>query len=71
MPRNQKTNEFEAGALRTITYKKEKYFVDGRLKQVRNIEDFMDVLDVEDDAIFDALSREDRDTVVGEFYGYN
>ena len=71
MPRNKETNEFEAGALRTITYKKQKYYVDGRLQECRNVKDFMDKLDVEyDDEIWDALSKKDQDIVVGEYHGY-
>lgn len=70
MPRNKETNEFEAGMLRTITYNGQKYYVDGRLRECRHTEDFMNKLDVDADEIFDALSQEDRDTVVGEYYGY-
>ena len=70
MPRNKQTNEFEAGMLRTITYKNNKYYVDGRLKQCRNTEDFMDTLDVDDGEVFETLSKDGQEIVVGEFYGY-
>lgn len=70
MPRNKETNEFEAGMLRTITYNGKNYFVDGRLKECRYVDDFMEKLDVDDEEIFYALSQEDQDTVVGEYYGY-
>lgn len=70
MPRNKETNEFEAGMLRTITYKGQKYFVDGRLKECRNVYEHWTKLDVDNQNIFDALSKEDQETVVGEYYGY-
>lgn len=70
MPRNKETNEFEAGMLRTITHKGEKYYVDGRLKECRHIDKHWVKLDVDEDEIFDALSKNDQDIVVGEFYGY-
>ena len=70
MPRNKQTNEFEAGMLRTITYEGQKYFVDGRLRECRHTEEHWTKLDVDAEEIFDALSQEDQDTVVGEFYGY-
>ncbi len=71
MPRNKQTNEFEAGGLRTITHNGEKYYVDGRLKECRNVDDFMNHLDVDAEEIFDQLSKEDQSTVVGEYYGYS
>ena len=70
MPRNKETNEFEAGMLRTITYNGNRYYVDGRLKECRHTEQHWVTLDVDNDAIFDALSKEDQATVVGEYYGY-
>ena len=70
MPRNKETNEFEAGMLRTITYKKQKYYVDGRLKECRHTEEHWTKLDVDEGEIFEELSKEDQETVVGEYYGY-
>jgi len=70
MPRNKETNEFEAGMLRTITHNGQKYYVDGRLKECRHVDQHWVKLDVGNEAIFYSLSQEDQDTVVGEFYGY-
>lgn len=70
MPRNKQTNEFEAGMLRTISFEGQKYFVDGRLKECRHVDKHWEKLDVDNEAIFDMLSQEDQDTVVGEYYGY-
>lgn len=70
MPRNKQTNEFEAGALRTITFNGQKYFVDGRLKECRHVDRHWEKLDADDEDIFYQLSQEDQNTVVGEYYGY-
>ena len=69
MPRSkQNRDEFVAGALPTITYDNKKYFVDGRLKQLRNTEDFMDKLET-DDEVWDKLSIADKNVITYEFYG--
>jgi len=70
MPRNQQTNEFEAGMLRTITHKGQTYFVDGRLQECRHTEEHWTKLDVDEGEVFDTLTKEDQEIVVGEFYGY-
>lgn len=70
MPRNKETNELEAGMLRTITYNGQKYYVDGRLRECRHVDEHWTKLNVDEDEIFYALSQEDQDTVVGEYYGY-
>jgi len=68
MPRSKKTNEFVAGPLPTITYKGEKYFVDGRMREVRHTKDFSKTLDVDYDASI-KLSKKDSKIVRWEFIG--
>ena len=70
MPRC-KTNrhEFVAGALPTITIKGTSYYVDGRLEELRNTSNFMDVIDCVDDDVFDLLSNDDKSIVMYEFTG--
>ena len=69
MPRSKTTNEFVAGALPTVTYRKEQYFVDGRLKEVRHTKDFMKKLDVDYDHIWESLSKKDQKVIIFEFHG--
>lgn len=76
MPRS-KTNreEFVAGVLPTIKIKHPikgqtiSYFVDGRLKELRNVDDFMDKITCVDDDVWELLSKGDRQTITYEFYG--
>lgn len=68
MPRSQEnTNEFIAGELPVITFKNKKYYVDGRLKVVRNVKDFSDELYV--DEVWNRLSKEKRNIICFEFHG--
>ena len=69
MPRSKKTNQFVAGPLPVIKYKNKKYFVDGRMQEVRNVNDFTDVLDVDDDPVWDKLSKESKKVIEFEFHG--
>ena len=69
MPRDKQTNEFVAGALQTITHEGKKYFVDGRLEECRSVEEHWVKLDVDEEEIFYALSQEDQDKIVFEYYG--
>lgn len=70
MPRS-KTNrdEFFAGVLPKIKFQDKEYFVDGRLKQLRNVEDFNDTLDESEDEVWEQLSQEAKDVIVYEYYG--
>ncbi len=69
MPRNkQNPSEFIAGMLPTITFNKEKYFVDGRLQEIRHTKDFMKKLDTDDD-VWEILSKKDQKIITFEFYG--
>jgi len=76
MPRNPNNNsEFIAGALPTVKLKNPNtgltvsYFVDGRLQELRNVDDFMDKITCVDDDIWDLLSPEHKNTIAYEFYG--
>ena len=76
MPRNpSNSNEFIAGMLPMISIKhpiKEKvisYFVDGRLQELRNVDDFMDRITCIDDDVWDLMSNKDRSIITYEFYG--
>lgn len=69
MPRSQDNpNEFIAGVLPTITYQGKKYFVDGRLKEMRNVDDFFDKI-YDTDEVFEQLAKEDISIVCYEFEG--
>lgn len=49
MPRNpDNRNEFIAGKLPIVTFKRKKYYVDGRMMELRNVKDFMDKLECRD-----------------------
>ena len=68
-----KTNprEFEispTGMLPTITFNNNKYYVDGRLREMRNVNDFMDKI-YDTDEVFEQLSREDIAIICYEFEG--
>lgn len=76
MPRNpENRNEFVAGILPTVKLKNPStglnisYFVDGRLQELRNVDDFMDKITCVDDDIWEILSEQDRKTIVYEFMG--
>jgi hypothetical protein len=76
MPRNpQNRNEFIAGILPTISIKHPvtgqttSYFVDGRLQELRNVNDFMDKITCVDDDVWELLSPQAQNTIAYEFYG--
>lgn len=76
MPRNPiNRNEFIAGVLPTVkiqdpnTGLTKSYFVDGRLEELRNVDDFMDKITCVDDDIWDLLSQQSKNIIVYEFYG--
>lgn len=69
MPRSKENpNEFVAGMLPTISIADKTYYVDGRLQELRNVNDFMDsIYDVDDD-MWEMLSDEDKTILMYEFY---
>lgn len=76
MPRNpENRNEFVAGILPTVklqnpnTGLQTSYFVDGRLQELRNVDDFMDKITCVDDDVWEILSEQDRKTIIYEFMG--
>jgi hypothetical protein len=70
MPRcKTKSNQFVAGMLPTINFNNKKYFVDGRLEQLRNVNDFSDSINCVDDDIFNLLSNTDKTILIYEFTG--
>ena len=71
MPRNPNNpSEFIAGKLPLITYNSQQYVVDGRLKQVRCMNDFSQCLDVAyDQNIWDNLSQDAKTVIQYEFHG--
>ena len=76
MPRNPKNpNEFIVGVLPTVqikdpeTEQTNSYFVDGRLQELRNVDDFTDKITCVDDDIWELLSVKDRQIIVYEFMG--
>lgn len=76
MPRNPNNrHEFVAGMLPTVQIKHPQtglltsYFVDGRLQELRNVEDFMDRITCVDDDVWELLSIKDRNILLYEFEG--
>ena len=75
MPRNPKdSNEFIAGQLPVVTYKKNKYYVDGRMKELRNVEDHTKRFGCEDvpdliNLMEKNLSPSDLAIIKYEFFG--
>lgn len=76
MPRNPNNrHEFVAGMLPTVQIKHPQtgqltsYFVDGRLQELRNVNDFMDRITCVDDDVWELLSIKDRNTLIYEFMG--
>lgn len=70
MPRNPNNrNEFIAGMLPVVEIEGKKFYVDGRLEQLRNVEDFNDSINCVDDDIWELLSPKDRNIVIYEFMG--
>jgi len=58
MPRDKVTREFVAGVLHTITFQCKKYFVDGRLKECRSVDEHWVKLDPCDEDVYNLLSEE-------------
>lgn len=70
MPRcKENPNNFVAGMLPTVMINNTSYFVDGRLEQLRNVNDFFDSIDCVDDDVWELLSQEDRRIIAYEFMG--
>lgn len=76
MPRNPNNrDEFIAGMLPTVQIKHPEtgltttYYVDGRLEELRNVDDFMDRITCVDDDVWELLSIKDRNTLIYEFMG--
>lgn len=70
MPRSKTNrNVWEAGALPIVSINDQQYFVDGRLEQLRNVNNFMDAIDCVDDDLWALLSANDRSIVAYEFMG--
>ena len=70
MPRSKtNSNEWEAGVLPIVSINDQQYFVDGRLEQLRNVNDFMDAIDCVDDDVWELLSAQDRSIIAYEFMG--
>ena len=76
MPRNPNNrDEFVAGMLPTVQIKHPEtglvhtYFVDGRLQELRNVNDFMDKITSVDDDVWELLSAKDKNIITYEFMG--
>jgi len=74
MPRNpENSNEFIAGQLPIVTFKRKKYYVDGRMKELRNVKDFMDRFecrDISDESVLARnMSLSDLAILNYEFFG--
>jgi hypothetical protein len=70
MPRSKENpNEFVAGMLPTISIADKAYYVDGRLEQLRNVNDLIDSIDCVDDDIWNMLSDSDKSVIAYEFMG--
>jgi hypothetical protein len=69
MPRSKENpSEFVAGMLPTISIADKTYYVDGRLQELRNVNDFMDsIYDVDDD-MWEIMSDIDKCVLMYEFY---
>jgi len=69
MPRNpENPDQWIAGKLPEITHNGKQYFVDGRLKELRNTENHADKFQP-DDLQIDAMTEQDREIVMFQFYG--
>ena len=68
MPRNKDNpKEFIAGALPQVKFNKKNYFIDGRMKELRNVNDFMDKIKV--DYEYDYLPKRVQKEIYFECYG--
>ena len=69
MPRSKTNpNEFVAGVLPIVTINGRQYYVDGRIEQLRNVNDYRDAIDTVAH-VWTLLSDEDRAIVVYEYTG--
>lgn len=76
MPRNPNNkHEFIAGQLPTVSIKHPQtkvtinYYVDGRMQELRNVNDFSDRITCVEDDIWELLSAKDRNIITYEFMG--
>lgn len=70
MPRSKtNSNDWVAGALPIVSINDQQYFVDGRLEQLRNVNNFMDAIDCVDEDVWSLLSAQDKSIVCYEFMG--
>lgn len=70
MPRNPlNPAQFIAGALPIVHIQGCAYYVDGRLEQLRNVNDFTDSIDCIEDDLWDLLTPADRSIIAYEFMG--
>ena len=69
MPRNPNNpDEFVAGQLPKIMCNNKQYYVDGRMQQIRNVDDYSDIISSDDLEIL-AMSDKDYSVALFEFYG--
>ena len=61
--------EFVAGKLPTVSISATPFYVDGRLQELRDVNDFTRRITCVDDDVWDMLSEKDRSIVVYEFMG--
>lgn len=73
MPRNpDNRNEFIAGKLPIVKFENDKFFVDGRMRELRNINDFSHKITEEDFlSIKNKFKRKDLGIIQYEFEGVN
>jgi len=70
MPRNpENPDEFIAGKLPEITHNGKQYYVDGRMKELRNTEDHADKISADDEETWQRLTRQQKEIIVFQFYG--
>ena len=70
MPRSKDDpTTFIAGMLPKVTINKSTFFVDGRLKELRNTKDFFKKVNPLEERIWNKLSKEDKDIISYEFTG--
>jgi len=69
MPRSRLyPDNFIAGKLPEVAHNGKQYYVDGRMKCLRNVTDYSDSI-ILDDLEIVAMSEQCRSTVIFEFYG--
>lgn len=68
MPRSKTNPEtFTAGKLPSIYHNDIEYYVDGRLQECRNANNFNNKLDT--DFVWEELNLEDQNIIIFEYYG--